>query len=165
MRTEDSSTLRRIRAADRRKRKLRRVVMRTCGACLAAHVKPEDCVKTKGSVRCTECDKTNRRCDLAPPGREYEKAQDVVEKLDEDIWEVRTKLARLERQRKFHLRKLKEMGDTEAQNILELEADECSEEPPPPDPFSPSTFPVDLDWTQFSVPETVAVDPGSSQGS
>ena len=96
MRTEDSSTLRRIRAADRRKRKLRRVVMRTCGVCLAAHVKPEDCVKTKGSVWCTECDKTNRCCDLAPPGREYEKAQDVVEKLDEDIWEVRTKLARLE---------------------------------------------------------------------
>ena len=70
--------------------------MRTCGVCLVVYVKPEDCVKTKGSVRCTECDKTNRYCDLAPPGREYEKAQDVVEKLDEDIWEVRTKLARLE---------------------------------------------------------------------
>ena len=57
------------------------------------------------------------------------------------------------------------MGDTKAQNILKLEVDECSKEPPPPDPFLPSTFPVDLDWTQFSVPETVVVDPGSSQGS
>ena len=112
MRTEDSSTLRCIRAADRRKRKLRRVVIRMCGACLAVYVKPEDCVKTKGSVWCTECDKTNRRCDLAPPSREYKKAQDVVEKLDEDIWEVRIKLARFKQQRKFHLRKLKEMGDT-----------------------------------------------------
>ena len=114
MRTEDSSTLRRIRAADRRKRKLRRVIIRTCGACLTAYIKPKDCVKTKGSVWYTKCDKMNRRCDLAPPGREYEKAQDVVEKLNEDIWEVRVKLARLERQRKFHLRKLKEMGDIEA---------------------------------------------------
>ena len=74
MRTEDSSTLRRIRAADRRKRKLRRIVIRTCGACLATHIKPKDCVKTKESVWCTKCDKTNRRYDLAPPNREYEKA-------------------------------------------------------------------------------------------
>ena len=74
MRTEDSSTLRRIRAANRRKRKLRRVVIKTCGAYLAAYIKPKDYVKTKGSIRYTKCDKTNRRCDLAPPGREYEKA-------------------------------------------------------------------------------------------
>ena len=74
MRTEDSSILHCIQAADRRKRKLRRVVMRMCGACLVVYVKPEDYVKTKGSVRCTKCDKTNRRCDLAPPSREYEKA-------------------------------------------------------------------------------------------
>ena len=69
--------------------------MRMCGVCLAAYIKPEDYVKTKGSVQCTKCDKINRRCNLAPPGREYEKAQDIVEKLNEDIWEVRIKLARL----------------------------------------------------------------------
>ena len=85
MRTEDSSTLRHIRATDHRKRKLRRVVIRTCGACLAVYIKPKDYVKTKGSVRCIECDKTNRRCNLALPGREYEKAQDVVKKLNKDI--------------------------------------------------------------------------------
>ena len=73
MRTKDSSTLRRIRAADRRKRKLRRVIIRTCSVCLVAYVKPKDYVKTKGSIRCTEYDKMNRRYDLAPPGRKYKK--------------------------------------------------------------------------------------------
>ena len=55
----------------------------------------------------------------------------MVEKLDEDILELykkdlelKVKIACLEKQRKFHLRKLKDMGNHEAQNILELEADE-----------------------------------------
>ena len=74
MRIEDSSTLCCIQAANRRKRKLRRVIIRTCGACLAVYIKPKDYIKTKGSVQCTECDKINRRCDLAPSSREYEKA-------------------------------------------------------------------------------------------
>ena len=50
MRTKDSSTLRRIRAADYYKRKLRRVIIKTCGIYLAAYIKPKDYVKTKGSV-------------------------------------------------------------------------------------------------------------------
>ena len=45
----------------------------------------------------------------------------MVEKLDEDILELykkdlelKVKITRLEKQRKFHLRKLKDMGDREA---------------------------------------------------
>ena len=73
MRTEDSSTLRRIQATDYCKRKLRRVVIRTYSVYLAVYIKPKDYVKTKGSVRYTKYDKMNRRCNLAPPGYKYEK--------------------------------------------------------------------------------------------
>ena len=37
------------------------------------------------------------------------------------------KKARLRKQRRFHLKKLRELGDREAQNILELEEDEATE--------------------------------------
>lgn len=157
-----NSTLRRQRAAERKKRKFRRITMRTCAPCARLG---SECVVPKGDDCCTECSKTNRACDLAPPGKEYEKTQDVIEKLDEEELALQQKLARIRKQRRFHLKKLRDMGDREAQNILELEADERSGEALPPDPFSPSTFPADIDWTQFSVPETVAVGPGSSQGS
>ena len=97
----------------------------------------------------------------------------MVEKLDEDILELhkkdlelKVKIARLEKQRKFHLRKLKDMGDREAQNILELEADKRSEVPAPDLPIL-SDFPVDFDWSSVSFPvgEIVAGGPSSSQGS
>ena len=55
------------------------------------------------------------------------------------------------------------MGDREAQNILELEADERSEVPAPDLPIL-SDFPVDFDWSSVSFPvgEIVAGGPGSS---
>ena len=105
---------------------------------------------TPGSNRCTSCDGNNRSCDLAPPGKEYEKAQDVVEKLDEDILELhkkdlelKIKIVHLEKQRKFHLKKLRDLGNREAQNILELKADERSKASSP-DPPILSDFPVDF---------------------
>ena len=66
-----NSTIRRYRAADRRKRKCRRVTIRTCYSCARLGSK---CVVTLGSARCIVCDGNNRSCDLAPPGKEYEKA-------------------------------------------------------------------------------------------
>ena len=165
-----NSTIRRHRAADRRRRKCRRVTMRACHSCARLG---SECVVTPGSARCTACDGNNRSYNLAPPGKEYKKAQDVVEKLNEDILELykkdlelKVKIARLEKQRKFHLRKLKDIGDREARNILELEADERSKVPAPDLPIF-SDFPVDFNWSSVSFPvgEIVAGGPGSSQGS
>ena len=75
----------------------------------------------------------------------------MVEKLNEDILELykkdlelKVKIACLEKQRKFYLRKLKDIGDREAQNILELEADERSEVLAPDLPIL-SDFLVDFD--------------------
>ena len=76
-----NSTIRRHRAAERKKRKLRRIAMRTCELCIRHG---DEYIVPKGQPWCTACDKTNRQCDLAPPGKEYEKTQDVIEKLDEE---------------------------------------------------------------------------------
>ena len=97
----------------------------------------------------------------------------MVEKLNEDILELykkdlelKVKITCLEKQRKFHLRKLKDMGDREAQNILKLEVDECSKVPALDLPIL-SDFLVNFDWSSISFPvgEIVAGGPGNSQGS
>ena len=123
-----NSTIRRHRAAERKKRKLRRIAMRTCESCIRHG---DECVVPKGQSRCTE-----------------------------------QKLARIRKQRRFHLKKLGDIGDREAQNILKLEADERSKVSAPDLPIL-SDFPVDFDWSSVSFPvsEIVAGGPGSSQGS
>ena len=50
-----------------------------------------------------------------------------MEKLDEELWVVRSKERRILKQKKFHLQKLKALGDREVRNILELEEDERQE--------------------------------------
>ena len=65
-----NSTIRRHRAADRRKRKCRRVTMRACYSYARLGSK---CVITPGNARYTTYDRNNRSCDLAPPGKEYKK--------------------------------------------------------------------------------------------
>ena len=82
------------------------------------------CVVTKESDRCVRCNEKNQKCDLAPPGKEYEKAQGRVDSLTDEILLAEAKVARLRKQRRQELRKLKEMGDQESRNILELEEDE-----------------------------------------
>ena len=76
-----NSTIRRHRAAKRKKRKLRRIAIRTCESCIRHGDK---CIVPKGQSWYIACDKTNRQCDLAPPGKEYKKTQDVIEKLDKE---------------------------------------------------------------------------------
>ena len=66
-----NSTIRRHRAADRRRRKCRRVTMRACYSCARLGSKY---VITPGSACCTTYNENNRSCDLAPPGKEYKKA-------------------------------------------------------------------------------------------
>ena len=43
-------------------------------ACYSCARLGSECVVTLGSARCTTYDGNNRSCDLAPPGKEYEKA-------------------------------------------------------------------------------------------
>ena len=66
-----NSTIRRYRAADRRRRKCRRITMRVCYSYARLG---SECVVTLGSARCTAYDGNNRSYDLAPPGKEYKKA-------------------------------------------------------------------------------------------
>ena len=148
-RTKNNSTIRRGLAADARKRNSRIVVMRRCEACTRFGA---ECVVTPHSLRCTECDKFNRKCDLAPPGKEYEKIQDVVEKLDDELLDLQRKAARLRRTRKMHLRKLKEMGDLEAKNILELEEDERRQDEQEREASQATTSPtgVSLEFADFA---------------
>jgi len=120
-----SSTLRRRNTLAKRERLSRRINMRSCANCVSYGVK---CLITPESSRCIECDRSNRKCDLAPPGKEIDRAIDVVEELDNEILKTEAKAIRLRKQRKFWLQKLKSMGDVEAQNILELEVDEREEQ-------------------------------------
>ena len=85
------------------------------------------CTVIPESQRCSECEKSNRSCELASPIKELDKHSSVVNKLDEELLELEMKKARLRKQRRFHLKKLRELGDREAQNILELEEDEATE--------------------------------------
>ena len=66
-----NSTIRRYRAADRRKRKCRCVTIRTCYSCARLG---SECIITLGSARYTTYDRNNRSYNLAPPSKEYEKA-------------------------------------------------------------------------------------------
>ena len=139
-----SSITRRHKAAERRKRRFRRIVMRTCESCT---IRRCECIVSTGDPRCTECAKYNRKCDLAPPGKEYERAQNVVEEIDDRILVIYSKLARIKKSRKFYLTKLKDMGDCEAQNILEIEKDEKQVEDAPTSAFSLEELPDDIDWS------------------
>ena len=76
-----NNTIRRYHTAERKKRKLRRIAMRTYESCIHHG---NECIMPKGQPRYTACDKTNRQYDLAPPGKEYKKTQDVIEKLDKE---------------------------------------------------------------------------------
>ncbi|KAI4191921.1 MAG: hypothetical protein LQ350_008719 [Teloschistes chrysophthalmus] len=113
-----------------------------------------------------------------------EKHRDEVEKSDDQILEAMQKIKRLRQQKKFHLRKLRELGDNEVQNILELEVDEVAEASvaskqapasasiPPEETFadsallamSPNAFDEFLRGLSPGVGETAAVSSGSSQG-
>ena len=73
---------------------------------------------------CVECFKFNRRCSLAPNDSEIQKQFVTKEKLDNKIKETEAKTARFRRQRRLVLKRLRDLGDRESQNILELEADE-----------------------------------------
>ena len=121
-RHKKNSTDRRRSAAEKRSR-LRPLAMRTCQACVNDPSKPR-CVITQESLSCTECDKYRRQCDLSPNYLKWDKALRQEERIEEEILELQMKLARKRKEQKHWLRVRRELGDREAQNILELEEDE-----------------------------------------
>jgi hypothetical protein len=71
-----------------------------------------------------ECYRHHRCCSLAPNEKEIDKQFAIKEKLDEEIMETEAKTIRLRKQRRLAIKRLRELGDREALNIAELEADE-----------------------------------------
>jgi hypothetical protein len=115
-----TSTTRRQRRADRLA-SWGCIVMRACSGCVSRCVV---CVVSPEVDACVECFKFNRRCSLAPNDSEIQKQFVAKEKLDNEIKETEAKAARLRKQRRLVLKRLRDLGDRESQNILELEADE-----------------------------------------
>ena len=104
-----------------------------------------------------------------------------AEKLDKEIIDLIRKTARKQTKRKYWLRRLRDLGDTESRNILEIKAEESLEdqsEVPVTGPtssvaisedpallaMSPNAFDDFLRDLSSSVGETVPVSSSSSQG-
>src|SRR5450755_435002 len=133
-----SSTLRRAQRADFLLR-TGTVAMRPCQHCLSRFLL---CVVSKHSDHCEECVRHYRQCDLAPPNySELEKLSQQERKLYREAQEAKAKAIRLSKQRRALIKRMKEIGQREDQNILELEIDELME----------SEFPVDLPSQDPSV--------------
>jgi len=121
-------------STERRKAKVehfprrRLFAMRKCKACVRDNL---SCVVSKDHGKCGACYTTNKRCDLsanwAEWGRFVSKEDKLSEQIAEASWkaaEAEAHLARLRRERKEVRRKLRVLGDTEDQNIAEIEEDE-----------------------------------------
>jgi septal ring factor EnvC (AmiA/AmiB activator) len=106
------------------------LTMRPCEACLRAR---HPCTTSPQSDRCEQCIRFSRRCDLAPPWDEADALLRKVDKLDEEIVaahkqivEAEAKVLRLRQQKRLVQKRLRALGDREAKNIEELEAEEAS---------------------------------------
>jgi len=101
---------------------LRRLfTMRKCQACVRDHL---DCIVSRDHDKCATCYRNNKRCDLSANWGEHSKFAQKEEELSQKIAEAEARSARLRRERKEIRRKLKALGDTEEQNIAEIEEDE-----------------------------------------
>ncbi len=149
--------------------------MRPCRTCVAFGV---PCQVNREYLKCEECYRKNRKCDLAPDYQGMDEAIQNAKKLDDEITKLRLRIARKTKQRKHWLRRLKDMGDAESKNILEIEEGEgeveCSEEVPEAlfdTTFDPSLFaplsPNALStlMSDFVAGENVAACQGTSSSS
>ena len=101
--------------------------MRSCQSCSSQGVV---CRVTKQSLECENCYRHNLKCDLALDYQGMNKALKEVEKLEDEIFELRLRLARKEKQRKHWRRRLKNLDDREFRNILKIETKEIIDESP-----------------------------------
>src|SRR5450755_4150092 len=82
------------------------------------------CVVAPESEHCKECFRVYRHCDLAPlSDATLERLHKQERDLAEQALEAQTKVNRLRRQRRLILKKLKDLGNQEERNLLELKMD------------------------------------------
>jgi ABC-type phosphate transport system auxiliary subunit len=87
---------------------------------------------SEASDHCVEYYRTHRQCELASPMAEVERLNSKAEALRkqriEVIVEAQRKALRLRKQERALIKKMRELGAREDQNILELEIEEAAEE-------------------------------------
>jgi len=128
-------------------------------------------VVSKGQEKCLRCFHRGRRCDLAGNWDVWDKLREKDEVLSDKIADVSAemtaRIARLRRERKEIRRKMKEIGDTEALNIEQLEDDERQQAEIDTllnSPLSPLAAGVpSLDDFLFQTSEVTAGSSGGSQ--
>src|SRR5450755_3217972 len=116
--------------------------MRACSSCLSRNTL---CVVSPSSFRYEQCVRYNRQCELDFPVNQLDKLSTQENKLLDLISESEAKTRRFRRQRRLLLKKMRDLGDREGQNIFEMEMKEIAAEtlpleplpddPPPPNPF------------------------------
>ena len=92
-----TSTQRRIKSAARRYR-LAPFAMRPCNSCSSRSIPYRI---GKEHLEYEQCFRHNRKCDLSPDYKKMDKASRNVEKLGDEILDIRIKLARIEKQRRY----------------------------------------------------------------
>jgi hypothetical protein len=115
--------------------------MRPCSACVSRGL---TCVVSQLDERCEQCYRNQRSCELAQPWDEFNRVLKKKKELDKQILAAEAKAIRLRKQRRLLQKKIKSLGNREAQNILDLEADEALDE-------ALTDLPV-LEPTQASTP-------------
>src|SRR5450432_2411206 len=98
--------------------------MRPCFSCVSRGLL---CSVSEASDHCVEYYRTHRRYELASPMAEVERLALKAEKLREQRLEAERKAIRLRTQERALYKKMRELGDRENQNILDLEAEEALE--------------------------------------
>ena len=101
------------------------LAMRTCSHCKD---NPVSCIISEASPSCSECVRFHRNCDLAPPTKELSKTLRELNRIDEETLDLERKILRLRKQKTLLRKRARDLGDREAQNILELEAEEAAAE-------------------------------------
>ena len=99
--------------------------MRPCSSCLSFGV---SCRINRQYLKCEECYRKNRKYKLAPDYKGIDEAITKAKKLDKEIIDLIRKTARKRTKRKYWLRRLRNLGDTQSRNILEIKAEEPLED-------------------------------------
>jgi hypothetical protein len=86
------------------------------------------CQTSEASDHYVECYRTHRRYELASPMVEVERLGAKVDTLREQRLEAERKAIRLRKQERALIKKMRELGNREDQNILDLEIEEEMEE-------------------------------------
>ena len=108
------------------------VVMRACFSCLSRNT---FCVMFPSFLRCEQCVRHNRQYELDSPVDQLDKLFTQENKFLDLISESEVKTRRLRKQRRLLLKKMRDLGDREAQNIFELEVEKMMAETSPLEPL------------------------------